>query len=351
VAAYTFRLPDLGEGVAEGEVARWLVREGDVVAEDQPLLEVQTDKATVEIPSPAAGPVARILVEPGVLVPVGTALVVIGDIDAEAAPTAAAAPARMQATPAVRRLADELGVAIEALAGSGPGGRITEDDVRAGASGDTASGAGERLSPTRRAIADHLTRAHREVPAVTVVEECDFSALEEVRAGRSLLPLVLAAVVSGLRAVPELNATFVGGELRRFERVDIGVAVQTERGLLVPVLRGADRLDRDACEAELTRLAEGARAGTLAPAELRGSTFTITSAGKLAGLFATPLVNHPEVGIFGLHRIGERPVVRDGAIVVRRIGLLSCTFDHRVVDGARAAAFLLHVVGQLELVG
>ena len=119
----------------------------------------------------------------------------------------------------------------------------------------------------------------------------------------------------------------------------------------MPVLRGADELDRDACEAELARLAEGARAGTLAPGELRGSTFTVTSAGKLGGLFATPLVNHPEVGILGLHRIAERPVVRDGAIVVRRIGLVSCTFDHRVVDGARAAEFLLHVVAQLELVG
>jgi pyruvate dehydrogenase E2 component (dihydrolipoamide acetyltransferase) len=361
--AYEFKLPDLGEGVAEGEIARWLVRVGQVIDEDDPLVEIQTDKTTVEIPSPAGGKVARILVEEGELVPVGTPLVVIGDGEVTTAepepatsePEPAAAPTeRVKATPLVRRIAAELGVDLSLLAGTGAGGRITEEDVRrfSALSGGQTPGRGpERRVPlrgVRRTIAQHLTTAHREVPAVTVVEECDFSALAAVRGERSYLPYLLQAVVAGLKEFPELNATLDGEEIVFWERYDVGVAVQTEEGLVVPVLRAADEKSLDELEAEARRLAEGARAGTLRPEELKGSTFTVTSAGKLGGLFATPLVNHPEVGILGLHRIAERPAVVDGEVVARQIGWLACTFDHRVVDGARASAFLLAVIGRLE---
>jgi pyruvate/2-oxoglutarate dehydrogenase complex dihydrolipoamide acyltransferase (E2) component len=341
--AYEFKLPDLGEGVREGEIARWLVRVGQEVSEDQPLVEIQTDKTTVEIPSPAAGKVARILVEEGELVPVGTPLVLIGaDADAEATE-----PERVQATPAVRRLAGELGVDLESITGTGPAARITEADVRAAAPPRK----GERREPlrgVRRQIAEHLSRAQREVPAVTVVEECDFTRLSEARGERSYLPYVITAAVAGLKEYPELNAMLAGDEIVYWERYDIGVAVQTDEGLVVPVVRGADSISLDDLAEEIARLAEAARAGTLKPEELRGSTFTVTSAGPLSGLFATPLVNYPEVAILGVHRIAPRAVVRDGEIVVCEIGLLSCTFDHRVVDGARASEFLLGVIDELE---
>jgi pyruvate dehydrogenase E2 component (dihydrolipoamide acetyltransferase) len=354
--AYEFKLPDLGEGVAEGEIARWLVEVGQVIEEDDPLVEVQTDKTTVEIPSPAKGTVARILVTEGELVPVGTPLVVIGDGEAPAEPAhePAAPPERVKATPLVRKIAAELGVDLGLLAGTGPGGRVTEEDVRrfSTLSGGQTPGRGpERRVPlrgVRRLIAQHLTTSHREVPAVTVVEECDFTALAAARGERSYLPYLLQAVVGGLKAVPELNATLDGEEIVFWERYDLGLAVQTDEGLVVPVLREADAKSLDELEAEARRLADGARAGTLQPEELKGSTFTVTSAGKLGGLFATPLVNHPEVGILGLHRIGPRAAVVDGEVAVREIGWLACTFDHRVVDGARASTFLLDVIGRLE---
>ncbi|HVD65964.1 MAG TPA: dihydrolipoamide acetyltransferase family protein [Gaiellaceae bacterium] len=339
--AYEFKLPDLGEGVREGEIARWLVEVGQEIAEDDPLVEIQTDKTTVEIPSPAAGKVASILVAEGELVPVGTPLVLIGS---DAVPSE---PAKIQVTPLVRRIAAELDVDLDAVKGTGPGGRITEEDVR----GAAAPREGERRVPlrgVRRQIAEHLTRSHREVPSVTVVEECDFTTLAQARGERSYLPYVLEAVVAGLKAYPELNATLAGNEIVYWERYDIGLAVQTEEGLVVPVLRGADEKSLDELSAEAARLAEGARAGSLEAEELRGSTFTVTSAGRLGGLFATPLVNHPEVGILGLHRIGPRPAVVDGEVVAREVGWLSCTFDHRVVDGARASEFLLAVIERLQ---
>ena len=340
--AYEFKLPDLGEGVREGEIARWLVEVGQEVAEDDPLVEIQTDKTTVEIPSPAAGTVASILVEEGELVPVGTPLVLIGS-DA----VAQAEPRKVQATPLVRRIADELGVDLDRVRGTGPGRRITEEDVRS-AAGPREGERREPLRGVRRQIAEHLTRAHREVPSVTVVEECDFTALSEARGERSYLPYLLRATVAGLKEYPELNATLAGSEIVYWERYDLGLAVQTDQGLVVPVLEGADRKSLDELAAEAARLAEGARAGSLAPEELKGSTFTVTSAGRLGGLFATPLVNHPEVGILGLHRIASRPTVVDGELVAREIGWLSCTFDHRVVDGARASEFLLAVIGRLQ---
>jgi pyruvate dehydrogenase E2 component (dihydrolipoamide acetyltransferase) len=196
----------------------------------------------------------------------------------------------------------------------------------------------------RRQIAEHLSRAHREVPAVTYVEECDFSHVDM----SLLLPTVLRATVSSLREFPELNARIEGDEIVYLDRYDVGVAVQTDEGLLVPVVRSADTMTIEELRDEVDRLAEGARGGTLTPDQLRGSTFTVTSAGKLSGLIVTPIVNFPEVGILGVHRISPRPVVRDDQVVVRRMGNVSVTFDHRVVDGARAAAFALAVIAQLE---
>jgi pyruvate/2-oxoglutarate dehydrogenase complex dihydrolipoamide acyltransferase (E2) component len=245
----------------------------------------------------------------------------------------------------VRRLAAERGIDLATIAGTGPRGQITEADVR-GAAGAPAAGEGrrEKVRGVRRAIVEHLTTAHREVPAVTFVEECDFTGVDV----RRIVALTLEAVAATLREFPELNARLEGDEIVYLDRYDLGVAVQTPEGLLVPVVRGCDARSVDELDAEVRRLAEAARAGTLAPEELRGSTFTVTSAGRLGGLLVTPLVNHPEVGILGLHRIDERPVVRDGEIVVRRIGNVSLTFDHRVVDGARAAEFTLAVIARLE---
>jgi pyruvate dehydrogenase E2 component (dihydrolipoamide acetyltransferase) len=358
--AFEFRLPDLGEGLTEGEVARWLVAEGDEVREDDPLVEIQTDKTTVEIPSPASGRVASILVGEGVPVAVGTVLVVIGDGEpaapAEHRPAPQATPAvrdrvdslpagRPRATPLVRRIASELGVAIESVRGTGRDGRITEEDVRrAGGEAKPAEGRREPLHGVRRRIAENLARSHREVAAVTYVEECDFTGLDLTL----LVPTVLRATALSLKEFAELNARLEGDEIVYIERYDLGLAVQTGQGLVVPVVRGCDSRSLDELGAEAARLAEAARSGTLTPEELRGSTFTVTSAGKLGGLFVTPLVNHPEVGILGIHRIGLRPVVRDGEIVVRQVGNVSVTFDHRVVDGTRAAAFCLDVIGRLE---
>jgi pyruvate/2-oxoglutarate dehydrogenase complex dihydrolipoamide acyltransferase (E2) component len=370
--AYEFKLPDLGEGLSEGEVARWLVNEGQEVAEDDPLVEIQTDKTTVEIPSPATGKVSRILVAEGEVVPVGTVLVVIGedgatsDVSAPAGPSSEAATTRGQtrrrvpegrvrATPLVRRLAQELGVDLHSLAGTGPQGRVTEQDVRAAAMtggqtpgpetpGPVSEGRREPLRGVRRLIAEHMARAHREVPPVTWVEECDFTAVDLER----LVATVLKACAAALQEYPELNARLEGDEIVYLGRYDLGVAVQTGQGLVVPVVRGCDAATVDEIDREVRRLAEAARAGKLAPEELRGSTFTVTSAGKLGGLLSTPMVNYPEVAILSVGRIAERPAVRKGQILVRQIGYLSITFDHRVADGARAAEFGWAVIRRLE---
>jgi len=342
--AYEFKLPDLGEGLTEGEVARWLVQEGQEIAEDDPLVEIATDKTTVEIPSPAGGVVTQILVAEGEVVPVGTVLVVIGGEAAEPKPKAVPEQPKgdkVRATPLVRRLAEELGVDLAKLSGTGQQGRITEEDVRSIGPGKT-----QRREPIRgikRQMFEHLTRAH-EIPPVTWVEECDFTDVDTKR----LLPLVLKAVAESLQEFPELNARIEGNDLVFLDHYDLGVAVQTEQGLVVPVVRDCDSRSLDELDAEVKRLAEAAQDGKLAPDELRGGTFTVTSAGKSAGLLTTPLINHPQVAILGVYRIADRPVVRDGEIVVRRIGNVSVTFDHRVIDGKRAADFGLAVIARLQ---
>ena len=365
---YEFKLPDLGEGLTEGEIARWLVAEGQEIAEDDPLVEVQTDKTTVEIPSPAGGKVARILVSEGDVVPVGTVLVVIGEdgtapaAEEQRTEPASSVPAaaqgqspsrgqagRVRATPLIRRMADELGVELSSIEATGPQGRVTEDDVRRAASEGLSPGQGqagrrEPLRGVRRLVAEHMSRAHREVPPVTWVEECDFSNVELKR----LVPSVLKAVAESLQEFPELNARLDGDSIVYLERYDLGVAVQTDQGLVVPVVRACDTKSLDELADEVARLAEAARAGTLKPEELRDSTFTVTSAGKLGGLLTTPIVNHPEVAILSVGRVAERPVARDGELEARPTGTIAITFDHRVVDGARAAEFGLAVIERLQ---
>ena len=357
--AYEFKLPDLGEGLTEGEIARWLVSVGQEIAEDDPLVEVQTDKTTVEIPSPAAGLVTRILVEEGQIVPVGTVLVVIGEDGAgpapaeeqpraepaaqqEAAEAVRGDDAKVRATPLVRKIARDLGVDLASVQGTGPQGRITEEDVRGGAS--SAEGRREPLRGVRRLIAEHMTRAHREVPPVTWVEEADFGNVEL----GLLVATTLKAVAATLKEFPELNARLEGDAILYLDHYDLGFAVQTEQGLVVPVVREVDSRSLEEVDADVRRLADDARAGRLAAENLRGSTFTVTSAGKLAGLFQTPIVNYPEVAILSLGRVAERAVVRDGEVVVRPTGYVALTFDHRVVDGARAAEFGLAVIRRLE---
>ena len=251
----------------------------------------------------------------------------------------------------MRRIASELGVDLATIAGSGPGGRITEDDVRAAAGGAAADGTAaqgegrrEPVRGVRRRIIEHLTTSHREIPAVTFVEECDFTDVDV----RQIVPLALKAAADALREYPELNARLEGDEIVYLDRYDFGIAVQTDQGLIVPVVRDCGTRTIDELDADVRRLADAAREGKLAHEDLRGSTFSVTSAGKLAGLFVTPLINYPEVAILGIHRIAERPVVRDGQVVARRMGNVSVTFDHRVVDGARAAGFALAVIESLE---
>ncbi len=321
---------------------------------------MQTDKTTVEIPSPAAGKVARILVEEGQVVPVGTVLVVIGEDGAQPAdveqPQAEPAPqrqaaesargddARVRATPLVRKIARELDVDLGSVQGTGPQGRITEDDVRKATLPQAGEGRREPLRGVRRLIAEHMARAHREVPPVTWVEEADFGAVDL----KLLLATTLKAVAETLKEFPELNARMEGNEIVYLDRYDLGFAVQTDQGLVVPVVREVDSRSLEQVDADVHRLAEDAREGRLKAEDLRGSTFSVTSAGKLAGLFQTPIVNYPEVAILSLGRIADRPVVRGGEVVVRPTGYVALTFDHRVVDGARAAAFGLAVIARLQ---
>ncbi len=230
---------------------------------------------------------------------------------------------------------------------------MTEEDVRGAATdGGLSPGRGqegrrEPLRGVRRLVAEHMARAHREVPPVTWVEECDFTNVDL----KQLVPLVLKAVAESLKEFPEMNARLEGDEIVYLDRYDLGIAVQTEQGLVVPVVRAVDERSPDELAQEVERLAEQARAGKLKPEELRGSTFTVTSAGKLGGLLTTPIVNHPEVAILSVGRIAERPVVRDGKVEPGRTGYIAITFDHRVIDGARAAEFGVAVIRRLEAGG
>lgn len=431
--AIEFRLPDIGEGVVEGEIVRWLVQEGDTLREDQPMVEVMTDKATVEIPTPKAGRVARIMVAQGKICAVGQVMVVIepagGTAAAPTPPTAHAAPAphaapaaprpaaapaapapsapvaatggshfsaKVLATPATRQLARTLNIDIRTVPGTGPGGRVTREDVqRRYGAGTAGSAPGHSPAPVaaapaptvatppappaappvvasahdehipfrgvRKKIADNLLRSAQSVAHFTYVEECDVTDLIAIRdrahkraseRGIKLtyLPFIIKAVVSGLKKYPIVNATLDAAreEIILRKSYHIGVATATQSGLIVPVLRDADKLSLYQIAETVGPLAERARTGKASRDELVGSTFTITSLGKLGGVLATPIINYPEVAIMGVHKIKEVPAVRDGQIVIRQVMNLSISLDHRIVDGYEGAMFLQHVVSLLE---
>jgi len=394
VTLHTIRMPDLGEGIAEVELVEWRVEPGDLVAEDQILCDVMTDKASVEIPSSVAGRVVERGGEIGQMMAVGSVLIRIEGEAAAAAPAppaaatqpkpapatapapAPAAPmpqprsapsARALASPAVRMRARSLGVDLARLQGSGPDGRVLHADLDAarpasGRGGVATDGTRDvKLIGLRRVIAQKMQTSKRHIPHFTYVEEVDVTEMVALRdelnrrygaARGELSPLafVVRAVVRAVADFPQVNARFddEAGVLTLHDAVHLGVATQTEGGLMVPVLRQAQTLDLWASTAAIARLAASARAGKAAREDLSGSTITVTSLGKLGGIVSTPVINHPEVAIIGINRIVARPVVHDGAVQVRQMMNLSSSFDHRVVDGAVAAAYIQQVRSLLE---
>jgi pyruvate/2-oxoglutarate dehydrogenase complex dihydrolipoamide acyltransferase (E2) component len=378
--AYQFRLPDVGEGITEGEILRWLVEPGQTVTLDQPLVAVQTDKAVVELPAPRAGRILALHGAPGDVVPVGHVLVEIGEPDeivtgepggdgGRAAPYPVAKPAprpaRVQAAPATRRLARELGVDLATVRGTGPNGRVVPADVRRAAEATAPAPPpppGRRevaLQGLRRVIAAHLVESWQQVPQVTVVDKVRATELVAVReqlkaAGATrgvrvtYWPLVAKALALALREQPEFNARWEDGRLYVYDAVHVGAATATADGLVVPVIRDVDQKAVVVIADELARLAARAQEGRLTPEELTGSTITITGGGPLTGLFATPLIHAPEVAIVGLYPIRDEAWVVDGHLVAAPSLYLSLTFDHRVVDGAAASRFLARLLGLLE---
>jgi len=372
------KLPDVGEGIAEGEVVRWLVAEGAQVKEDDPLVEILTDKANVELPSPVTGTVAKIVAAPGQIVKVGGLLALIEPAAGQPAATehikaSSGQPPRVGgevlATPVVRKLAKDLGVALGTVPGTGPGGRITEEDVRRAAgpkapAGTPAEPASEERIPfrgKRRMIARKLVAAKTRVPHALLVDEADVSGLLAGRAKMreigeregvriTVLPFIMKAVAGALRRHPALNASLdeERGEIVLKKKVDVGMAVDAEGGLVVPVVRDADAKSVIELAREIERLSASAREGALASGDQTGGTFTISSVGSIGGLFSYPVINVPEAAILAAHKIVTRPVVRDGEIVPREMIYLSLSFDHRIVDGGEATRFLNEVVRRIE---
>ncbi|MBA3032005.1 MAG: 2-oxo acid dehydrogenase subunit E2 [Gammaproteobacteria bacterium] len=421
---HIIKMPDIGEGIAEVELAAWNVQPGDLVVEDQPLADVMTDKATVEIPSPVAGKVLALGGKAGDVLPVGAELIRIevagagneraaaakAATPATATPTPApppaatpaaqpaaapapvvckAAPAQKSAlagrqarqpgekplaSPAVRQHAWDCGIELQLVAGSGPAGRILREDVDAHAAGNRPAPTGasaryvtqdwEEAVPViglRRKIAQKMQEAKRRIPHFAYVEEIDMTEIEALRLrlnekyaatrGKlTLLPFLMRAIVLALREFPQINARYddEADVVTRYGAVHLGIATQTDGGLMVPVVRHAEALDLWSSAAEVTRLAAATRNGKAQRDELSGSTITITSLGPLGGIVSTPIINHPEVSIVGINRMVERPMIRDGLVVARQLMNLSSSFDHRVVDGMDAAKFIQVVRGYLE---
>ncbi len=380
--AKEFRFPDVGEGITEGEVVRWLVKEGDEVKIDDVLGEIETDKAVVEMPSPFAGTVLKLHFKEKELVKVGQALVTIGE-KGEAVPAARpSAPAgpgpsgEVLATPKVRALAKELGIGLGDVRGTGPGGRVTEDDVRAGRPAPAAKtpvlkvkakydfyGNLDRipLRGVRRATARKMRESLDHAAHVTHCDEADAGALEallgkmkpeaEARGIKlTYLPFIVKALIEALRLHPLFNATLDEEEdeivVRKY--YNIGIAVDVPDGLIVPVVKMADQKSVSGLAAEIQALAKAARERTLDLADLKGGTFSITNVGVIGGDFATPIINFPEVAILATMRIADRARVRDGAVVVKKVLPLCLAFDHRVVDGAEAARFVKDLIRFLE---
>ncbi|MBQ59143.1 MAG: branched-chain alpha-keto acid dehydrogenase subunit E2 [Euryarchaeota archaeon] len=416
---YEFKLPDIGEGVVEGEVVEWMVSVGDSIKEDDPILSVMTDKATVEIPSPVNGVVSKIIGEPGDILPVGEVCIefeVDGDGNASATPAAtqeevvketpkvekvtkakpepvavkAAEPAsapepvvraagtKALASPAVRQRARQANIDLQIVAGSGPAGRISHADldrhIAGGAGGATSfaplgSTTKTKLTGTeeikviglRRKIADSMMASYSSIAHFSYFEEVDVTALEELRqhlnATRpegapklTYLPFIMQALVKALRESPECNALYDDDAnlVTRHQAIHLGIATQTDRGLYVPVVKHVEAMDIWQSAGEMIRVTSATKDGKASADDLSGSTFTITSLGRLGGLGATPIINKPEVGILGVHNAKERAVVRNGQIVVRRMMNLSSSWDHRVVDGHDGATLVQRVKTYLE---
>lgn len=410
---FEFKLPDIGEGVHEGEILKWLVKEGDTVKEDQPLVEIMTDKVNAAIPSPRGGKVLKLIGREGEVIRVGAVMVVLGDAGesapaaapsvAPAAPStapavhavskaeaaAAAPPGKALATPRVRKLAREAGLDVDRIAGTGPDGRVTEADVKAAASGArtpstpaaatpapvrqvaappaaTSIAPGEReervpLRGLRKRISEHMAEAKRHAAHFTYVEDCDMTETVALRErGKKVaeskgvkltyLPFVVKAVTHALKDHPYLNASLDEARqeivVKRF--YNIGIAANTDQGLVVPVVHDADKMSILDLAREIEQLAERARTNKLTLTDIQGSTFTITSVGKLGGVMSTPIVNYPEVAILGVNKLEKRAVVRDDKIVIRDMMNLSISLDHRVVDGYVGAVFLADVIKYLE---
>ncbi len=397
-----FHLPEIGEGLYEAELVRWLVAPGDTVKPGQPLVEVMTDKATMEVPSPSAFTVQSLAAEPGQTIKVGQVLLRYASAGqtAEAAPepvpaavTKAAAttsapprvngaatptPLTVKAAPSVRHLARQMGIDLTSVAGSGPGGRILLDDLTrylkppSGRDMPPAPaaprfdygkpGSRMKLVGLRRKIAEHMVHAKRTIPHYSYVDEADVTelvrlraSLKEVyaRAGVKLtyLAFFVKAVVAALKEVPLVNASLdeEKGEVVLHDRYDVGIAVATPAGLIVPVVRQADKKDLGAIARDIERLSAEARAGRSKLDDLKGGVFTITSVGNIGGLIYTPVINHPEVGILGIGKVVRRPVYDDaGAIRPADLVYLSFSFDHRVVDGAVGAVFGNVVLRELQ---
>ena len=409
MGVHVFKLPDIGEGVVEGEVVQWHVSVGDAVKEDDPIVDVMTDKAAVTIPSPVSGVVSSLSGGAGDMIAVGSTLVEFdsddtppaaepvaatepeveaasepepepepepaSEPDPEPAPAPAAPSGRALASPALRRRAREAGIDIAQISGSGPSGRIRNADLDAFIAADgsvtgtepTAQSA-KRTDVTevkvvglRRKIAEQMTTSKTRIAHFSYFEEADVTELETLRrtlnASRDVtqpkltyLPFIMLALSKIMPDHPECNAIYddQAGVVMRHGAVHIGIATQTERGLYVPVVKHVEAMDAWQAAEEMQRVAGAARDGTASLDDLTGSTFTITSLGRDGGLGATPIINHPEVAILGVHKAREMPVVRDGQIVVRRIMNLSSSFDHRVVDGADGAALIQHLKRMLE---
>ena len=417
MGTFAFKMPDIGEGVVEGEVVEWMVAVGDSVKEDDPILSVMTDKATVEIPSPVDGKVTMVIGEAGDILPVGVVCIefeVDGDGNAssaeaapepkaetapapepkaepKAAPTPAPAPApapaaavarasgtKALASPAVRQRARQANIDLNFVAGSGPAGRISHADLDAhiagGASGASSArpmGASARIEKNgtedikviglRRKIAEGMISSYTTIPHFSYFEEVDVTALEELRqhlnATRpegapklTYLPFIMQALVKALEERPECNALYDDDSnvVTRHEAINLGIATQTDRGLFVPVVKHVEAMDIWQSATEMTRVTSATRDGKASADDLSGSTFTITSLGRLGGLGATPIINKPEVGILGVHNAKDRAVVKDGNIVIRRIMNLSSSWDHRVVDGHDGASLVQLVKSYLE---
>jgi 2-oxoisovalerate dehydrogenase E2 component (dihydrolipoyl transacylase) len=387
MGSFVFKMPDVGEGTAEAEIVKWHVAVGEVVKDEQPLVDIMTDKATVELASPVSGRIVLLNGKEGTKAAVGSELVVfeVEGMAQSAVTTIAVAPTqhtaahvsagKVLAAPAVRARAAALDIDLSSIAGTGPEHRIQHSDIDAillarkpAAPPATApimrakeEGVEDiKIFGLRRRIAERMQDAKRRIPHFAYVEEVDVTELEVLRAELNathgaqghvtILAFLIRSLVKAIADHPGVNAQFddVEGVIRRFTSIHVGIATQTERGLLVPVIHHAETMNLWQLASDIARLSGAARSGKASREELTGSTITVSSLGALGGIAATPIINPPEVAVIGVNRMAERPMVRDGAIVIRKMMNLSSSFDHRIVDGFDAASMIKTVKDCLE---